>query len=103
MKRLSRSANWRLSVASRAVAAILGGYGYILLLTAALSLLLPAAFGVSRVDSVLAVTMSSFLVWAIIAMTVFHARSARRAWSGLLLACLPPMAILFFLTGRLLP
>jgi len=103
MMRLSPSANWRLSVASRAVAAILGGYGFIWLLTAALSLLLPAVLNISPFDSVLAVTMSSFLIWAIVAMAVFHARSARRAWAGLLFASLPFVVVFFVLTGRLLP
>ena len=101
MKGLSPSLNWRLSVASRALAAIVGGYGFILLLTAAGSLLLPVAFGVSSLDSVLAVTMSSFLIWAVIAMAVFHARSAFHAWAGLLFASLPLMLILLLLTGWL--
>lgn len=100
---MTRPASQRWSVALRALAAILGGYGVIWLATAALSVLLPAVFDMSPVDAVLAVTMSSFLIWAVIAMAVFNARSARRAWAGLLLAALVCMAGLMLVTGRPLP
>jgi hypothetical protein len=90
-------------IASRTVAAIAGGYGFIWLMTPALSLLLPRVMDITPFDSVLAVTMASFLVWAIAAMAVFHARSVIRAWTGLLLGSIVSMAILFLLTGRLLP
>lgn len=103
MTRLSASSRRRWSVALRALAATFGGYGLIWLLTAALSVLLPAALGMSRVDAVLAVTMSSFLIWAVTAMVVFNARSARRAWTGLLLAALVCMAGLMLVTGSPLP
>lgn len=100
---LSPAARRRWSVTSRALAAILGGYAFIWLLTAALSLLLPRAFGMSPFDAVLAATMSSFLVWAVIAMAAFHARSARRPWAWLLAGGLACMCLLWLLTGRPLP
>ena len=90
-------------VTARAAAAILGGYGFIWIWTAAFTLLLPRISGMSPFDAVLAVTMSSFLLWSIIAMAVFHARSALRAWAWLLAATAASMLLLFLLTGRLLP
>ncbi len=103
MKARSSASRHGWSIASRAAAAILGGYGVIWLLTAALSMLLPAILGVSPFDAVLGVTMSSFLIWALIAMAAFHARSARRAWAGLVLAALACMGVLMLITGRPLP
>lgn len=90
-------------VASRATAAILGGYGFLWLMTPAATLLLPRMTDITLFDALLAVTMSSFLVWAIIAMAVFHARSALRAWAWLIAASVASMLLLFFLTGRPLP
>ncbi|MDZ4370770.1 MAG: hypothetical protein U1C74_05025 [Phenylobacterium sp.] len=87
-------------MASRAVAAILGGYAFIWLLTAATTLLLTRVLGASPLDSVLAVTMSSFLIWAVVAMAVFHARSARRAWAVLLLGGFASALVLLVMTGR---
>jgi hypothetical protein len=92
-----------LEIASRAAAAILGGYGFLWLMTPALTLLLPRVMNITLFDSLLAVTMASFLVWAILAMAVFHARSAVRAWVWLILGCAASMAILWLLTGRPLP
>jgi hypothetical protein len=89
-----------LSVASRALAAIAGGYGLIWVATPALTLLLPRIMDITLFDSVLAVTMSSFLVWAVIAMAVFHARSARRAWAWLLAGYGVAMLTLLALAGR---
>lgn len=100
MSSLSPAARRGWSVAARAIAAILGGYGFIWLLTAAMSLLLPVVSGMSRFDSVLTATMASFLTWAVVAMVVFHARSARRACAGLLLGCMTCMLALFLMTGR---
>jgi hypothetical protein len=101
--RFSVPARHRWSVLLRALAATVGGYGFVCLLTAAISVLLPAAFGVSPVDAVLGVTMGSFLFWALIVMAVFHARSARRAWTGVLLGALICSAILMLVTGKPLP
>jgi hypothetical protein len=68
-------------VASRALAAIGGGYVLAALSAAALAVFLPLA----RVDAALTATMLSFLVFACAVIWVFAARTATRAWVGLLL------------------
>ena len=81
-------AAYRWSVASRALAAIVGGYVLTSLIVLVLSLALPW-IGVSQAEAVLASTIGSFLVWVAIIMAVFHARSATRAWIWLVGAALP--------------
>ncbi|MGY2490647.1 DUF3649 domain-containing protein [Cupriavidus sp. CP313] len=72
---------YRAGVASRAVAAIAGGYALAALTTAALSVWLPMA----RPDAVTTATLLSFAVYAAAAVWVFAVRSAWRAWAGLAL------------------
>ena len=72
----------RLSTPSRVLAGTLGAYGVTSLATAALSLSL-VRLGTTRVEAVTAATLASFLIFAVIAMAVFHARSATRGWAGL--------------------
>lgn len=81
-------ARHRWSVASRTVAGTLGAYAVTALATVALSLVL-AALGMVRVEAVTAATLASYAIFACVAMTVFHARSAGRAWLGLVAAALP--------------
>ena len=50
--------------------------------------------GAGRADAVLASTMASFLVYAAIIMGVFHARTALRAWAGIILAAVPCVLII---------
>lgn len=69
---------YRLGIASRAAAAILGGYALAASVTAAASLLLPLA----RADAVITATLLSFAVYACAVLWVFAARSAWRAWFG---------------------
>jgi hypothetical protein len=71
-------------VASRALAAIGGGYVLAALSAAALAVSLPLA----RVDATLTATMLSFLVYACAVVWVFAARTAGRAWLGLLVPSL---------------
>lgn len=78
----------RLSVAARILAAVAGGYALTSLITLALSHLLPRA-GVLQAEAVLASTMVSFLIYAVIVMAVFHARTAWRAWLGLIVGAIP--------------
>lgn len=87
---------YRLGVASRAVAAILGGYAVSALAAAALAVALPGP----RVESTLTGMLASFVVYAIAVMWVFAARTAWRAWLGLIAAAaLPGMLLLVhFLT-----
>jgi hypothetical protein len=75
---------YRLGVAARAVAAIIGGYALSAAATAFLALLLPI-LSVSRADAVMAATLLSFTIYVCAVLWVFAARSAARAWLGLLL------------------
>ena len=71
---------YRLGVASRAVAAIFGGYA----LTAAAIALLAIWLPLARAEAVLTATMLSFALYATAVIWVFAARSAWRAWFGML-------------------
>ncbi len=77
-----------LSVTARILAAVAGGYALTSLITFALSRLLPRA-GMLQSEAVLAATIASFPIYAVIVMAVFHARSARRAWLGLIAGAVP--------------
>ena len=77
--RLSADAVYRLGVASRSVAAIVGGYVLAALLTMLLSVSLPMA----RAEAVMTATLLSFAIYTCAVMWVFATRSALRAW----LAC----------------
>ena len=95
VKRPSSAARHRWSVASRVLAATIGGYGFVFLLTAAAPLVLP----LQRAEAVLTSTIASFLIYAAIIMAVFHVRSATRAWVWLAVTSLPPfIAIVLLLT-----
>jgi uncharacterized protein DUF3649 len=71
----------RLSVASRVVAAIAGGYAFANVVGIFLSRVLP----LPRADAVLAMTLLSFALYAAAVIWTFAARSARLAWAGLLI------------------
>lgn len=73
----------RWSVASRVLAGMLGAYCLTSLATAALSLVL-TRIGMNRVEAVTAATLVSFAIFAIIALSMFHIRSAMRAWAWLI-------------------
>lgn len=75
---------WR--VASRVLAAAVGGYGVSALALSALALALPGIAGVSPAVAVLAGTLSSFVLYPVIVLGVFCARDAGRAWGALALA-----------------
>lgn len=74
---------YRFAVLSRVVAACLGGYVVTSLLAAALALLLPRVSGATRADGVLVASLLNFAVYTAVALSVFCARSAGRAWLGL--------------------
>ncbi|RZL03411.1 MAG: DUF3649 domain-containing protein [Rubrivivax sp.] len=78
-KAVPLSARDRWAVASRALAAILGGYVVAALSTGALAVYLPG----SRAEATLSATMLSFVVYTVAVIWVFAARSAGRAWLGL--------------------
>jgi hypothetical protein len=71
--------SYRLSVASRALAAILGGYALTALATFALAIFLP----LSRAEASMAATLSSFLIYSCAVIWVFATRTAWRAWAGI--------------------
>lgn len=70
---------YKLGVAARATAAIGGGYAVAALSTAVLALALPLA----KADAVLTATMLSFTVYTCAVIWVFAAKTAWRAWTGL--------------------
>jgi len=84
--KLNQELQYRLGIASRAIAAILGGYGVTALTTALLAVILPMV----RIDAVLTATLLSFTVYTCAVLWVFAASSAFRAWLGLVL----PAAVL---------
>ena len=87
---LSAGARYRLGVASRSVAAIVGGYVLAALVTMLLSVSLPMA----RSEAVMTATLLSFAVYTCAVMWVFATRSALRAWLGLLIPAAVIAAIL---------
>ncbi|MCE4053712.1 DUF3649 domain-containing protein [Pseudomonas sp. Au-Pse12] len=77
-------ASYRLAVASRALAAVLGGYLLAALASVCLTLLLP----LPKADAVVSGMMASFLFYLLAVLWCFACRSAWRAWLGLLLPSL---------------
>ncbi len=73
-------ARYRLAVASRSAAAILGGYALASATAACLAVWLP----LSRADAVIAGQMLAFVAYACAALWVFATHSAWRAWVGVL-------------------
>ncbi len=82
MKTARADWRYRLAIASRAGAAVGGGYALAAAVTAALSLAL--AQGMARVEAVLTATMLAWLVYAAAVAWVFYARTSWGAWLGLL-------------------
>ena len=83
------NARRRRSLASRVLAAVVGGYALTSLSTLAVPMLFSAA-GLRQAPALHATTMVGFLVYAGIVIAVFHARSATRAWTWLAVAAVPP-------------
>lgn len=75
---------YRLTVTSRVLAAVLGGYIVAALASVSLSSWLPMA----RAEAVVTGMMSSFLAYLIAVLWCFACRSAWRAWFGLIVASL---------------
>ncbi|MET0331088.1 MAG: hypothetical protein ABW154_06625 [Dyella sp.] len=73
---------YRLAVASRVLAACVGGYYVAYGSTALLTVLLPW----ERINRVMTASLLSFVVWCVAAFWVFAARHSGRAWWPLLLA-----------------
>lgn len=74
---MSRNASMnRWQIASRVLAALVGGYAVAYAVTAFLAVYLPLA----RPDRVVFSSLASFAVWTAVAIYVFAARSATRVW-----------------------
>ncbi|AZY48697.1 DUF3649 domain-containing protein [Bordetella avium] len=86
---------YRFAVASRALAAIFGGYALACAVAACLAVWLP----MRRVDAVITAQMLSFVAYACAAIWVFATYNAWRAWAGVLGSALV-MAGLYWLGAR---
>lgn len=75
----SLTPSYRLAVASRALAAIVGGYALTALATFALALFLP----MSRAEASMTATLLSFAIYTCAVIWVFATRTASRAWIGI--------------------
>lgn len=87
--RSDKTMAFRLSVASRTGAAVLGGYA----LAHALPVALLALLAVPPSEGALAAIQLSFLVHVAAILWCFAARSATRAWAGLLIPALLSSAL----------
>lgn len=92
------AAAYRWSVASRVVAAALGGYA----LASAATVLLALLWPVPKAQGVLWATMLSFAVYTVAVIWVFCTRSATRVWIGMALgtAVCAGLAWLLIVGGR---
>lgn len=79
------AASYRWSVASRVLAAVLGGYLLTSALATLLALLLPVLLRFEPAHAVMAASDVGVLFYLPILMWSFHTRSATRAWGWLLL------------------
>lgn len=76
---------YRMGVASRTLAAIVGGY----VLSALVATVSAIYFPGTRAEAALFGMLLSFVIYTMAVMWVFAVRSAWRAWLGLLLPALP--------------
>ncbi len=81
-------AAYRWRVASRVLAAALGGYAVTSLATALLARGLRALEGSSQAGAVLGATLFGFTLYTALVIWVFSTRSATRAWAGMALSAL---------------
>lgn len=77
-KASSLSLSYRLAVASRVVAAAIGGYA----LASAATVLLARVWPGPQAQAMLWASMLSFAIYSLVVIWVFMARSATRAWIG---------------------
>lgn len=75
----------RVDVFVRLLAAVFGGYA----LATLLSLVVAGLFPMPRADAAMTALLLSFAVYTAAILWAFAARSAGRAWAGLLLPALP--------------
>ncbi len=77
--------NYRLGVASRALAALGGGYLLASAVAAVCALYLPKWGGMARAEATVGGVMLGLLVYAVAFMAAFASRSAWRAWGWVLM------------------
>jgi hypothetical protein len=88
---------YRLGVASRTLAAIVGGYALSALVATVAAIYYPA----TRAEAAIFGMLLSFVIYTLAVMWVFAVRSAWRAWLGLLLPSIPlALAVLAHLYFR---
>ncbi len=91
---------YRLGVASRTVAAILGGYALSALVATVSAIYFPG----TRAEAAIFGMLVSFVIYTLAVMWVFAVRNAWRAWLGLLLPAIPlGIAVLVHLYFRSAP
>ncbi|MDO8373081.1 MAG: DUF3649 domain-containing protein [Burkholderiaceae bacterium] len=91
---------YRLGVASRTLAAIVGGYTLSALVATVSAIYFPG----TRAEAAIFGMLASFVIYTMAVLWVFAVRSAWRAWLGLLLPSLPlAMAVLVHLYVRSAP
>jgi hypothetical protein len=100
LPRGSAALRYRLGVASRALAAIVGGYALSALVATVSAIWFPG----TRAEAAIFGMLLSFVIYTLAVMWVFAVRSAWRAWLGLLLPSLPlALAVLVHLYFRSAP
>lgn len=99
MKTRRLNAAYRWGVASRILAASVGGYLVSALAASVLALLLAAVNPGPPAIAVLGTTLGSFVLYTAIVLWVFATRSAARAWAVLGAAALLLGALLLLLKG----
>lgn len=90
---------YRWAVASRAIAAIGGGYVLAATSAGALGLLAYRSGWLPRADATTAATMFSFVLFAVAALWAFGCSSARRAWLGIALPSAVFACVIWMLYG----
>jgi hypothetical protein len=97
LPRGSAALTYRLGVASRALAAIGGGYALSALVATVSAIYFPG----TRAEAAIFGMLVSFVIYTLAVMWVFAVRSAWRAWLGLLLPSVPlALAVLVHLYLR---
>ena len=100
LPRGSAALTYRLGVASRAVAALVGGYVLSALVATVAAIYYPG----TRAEAAIFGMLASFVIYTLAVMWVFAVRTALRAWLGLVLPALPlGAAVLFHLYLRIAP
>jgi hypothetical protein len=100
LPRGSAALRYRLGVASRALAAIVGGYALSALVATVSAIYFPG----TRAEAAIFGMLLSFVIYTLAVMWVFAVRSAWRAWLGLLLPSIAlALAVLVHLYLRSAP